>query len=89
MNRGTDGFRLDTVNFFAYDQKLRDNPQRDPSEPILEKGQANNPYFHQNTIFSKDRPENLEFIHFLREPVSYTHLRAHETPEPRGWRGVG
>lgn len=40
MNRGTDGFRLDTVNFFAYDQQLRDNPQRDPSEPILEKGQA-------------------------------------------------
>ena len=67
MNRGTDGFRLDTVNFFAYDQQLRDNPQRDPSEPMLEKGQANNPYFHQNTIYSKDRPENLEFIHFLRE----------------------
>ena len=22
-------------------------------------------------------------------PVSYTHLRAHETPEHRGWRGVG
>ena len=60
MNRGTDGFRLDTVNFFAYDQQLRDNPQRDPSEPILEKGQAKNPYFHQNTIYSKDRPENLE-----------------------------
>ena len=67
MTRGTDGFRMDTVNFFAYDQQLRDNPQRDPSEPILEKGQAKNPYFHQNTIYSKDRPENLEFIHFLRE----------------------
>ena len=25
----------------------------------------------------------------IREPVSYTHLRAHETPEHRGWRGVG
>ena len=24
-----------------------------------------------------------------RRPVSYTHLRAHETPEHRGWRGVG
>ena len=23
------------------------------------------------------------------EAVSYTHLRAHETPEHRGWRGVG
>ena len=22
-------------------------------------------------------------------PVSYTHLRAHETPEHRGWRGGG
>ena len=46
---------------------MRDNPQRDPSEPILEKGQAKNPYFHQNTIYSKDRKENMEFIHFLRE----------------------
>ena len=26
--RGTDGFRLDTVNFFAYDQQTCDNPQR-------------------------------------------------------------
>ena len=23
------------------------------------------------------------------DPVSYTHLRAHETPEPRGGRGGG
>ena len=66
MSRGTDGFRLDTVNFFAYDKELRDNPQRDPNEPMLEKAQETNPYFQQNTIYSKDRSENLEFIEFLR-----------------------
>jgi len=66
MNRGADGFRLDTVNFFAYDQKLRNNPRRDPDDPMLEKGQEANPYFHYYTLYSKDRPENLEFIRFLR-----------------------
>ena len=30
----------------------------------------------------------LPFV-FTMEPVSYTHLRAHETPEQGGWRGVG
>ena len=36
-------------------------------------------------ILSKDQDTGLQIL----EPVSYTHLRAHETREDRVWRGVG
>ena len=32
--------------------------------------------------------KNPEGVEVVLRPVSYTHLRAHETPEHRGWRGV-
>ena len=33
--------------------------------------------------------ENQVDFELIQKPVSYTHLRAHETREDRGWRGGG
>lgn len=66
MNRGVDGFRLDTANYYAYDRQLRNNPKRPEGSDTLEDGQAANPLSAYITKYSKDRPENLEFIQFLR-----------------------
>ena len=67
MNRGVDGFRLDTANYYAYDLQLRDNPKRPEGSEILEDGQEANPLSSYITKYSKDRPENLEFIKYLRK----------------------
>jgi len=45
LERGVDGFRLDTINFYVHDD---------------------NPYNHQEHIYSKNRPENLAFLRKLR-----------------------
>jgi alpha-glucosidase len=31
LDRGVDGFRLDTINFYFHDKELRDNPALDPA----------------------------------------------------------
>ena len=60
LERGVDGFRLDTVNFYYHDAQLRNNP------PAERAGAANlpsvNPYGMQRHLHSKTRPENPEFI---------------------------
>ena len=64
LERGVDGFRLDTVNFYFHDQLLRSNPpsalREAPDVP------ASNPYVFQNHLYDKTRPENLGFLHDLR-----------------------
>lgn len=66
LDRCVDGFRLDTINFYVHDQALRDNPalpveQRDESiAPRV------NPYNHQLHLYSKNRPENLDFLKRFR-----------------------
>ena len=67
MKRGADGFRLDTANYYAYDRQLRDNPKRPENSELMEDGQEANPLSQYITKYSKDRHENLEFIHFLRK----------------------
>ena len=67
MKRGADGFRLDTANYYAYDRQLRDNPKRPDNSELMEDGQEANPLSQYITKYSKDRPENLEFIHYLRK----------------------
>lgn len=60
LDRGVDGFRLDTVNFFTHDKELRDNPPagRDPF--------PTNPYEAQDHIHSKTQPENLGVLERMR-----------------------
>jgi len=62
LDRGVDGFRLDTVNFYVHDQMLRDNA----ANPAPGAQEASRPFEMQYTLFSKNRPENLTFLERLR-----------------------
>ncbi len=63
LDRGVDGFRLDTVNYYFHDAGLRDNP---PAKPDPKGWPPMNPYDMQDHIYSKSRPENLDFLARLR-----------------------
>ncbi len=66
LKRGVDGFRLDTINFYIADKYLRDNPslpkelRNDTIAPKV------NPYNHQVHLYSKNQPENLDFLRKFR-----------------------
>ncbi|PYE82410.1 alpha-glucosidase [Pseudoroseicyclus aestuarii] len=62
LDKGVDGFRLDTVNFYFHDQHLRDDPAD------FRKGvwPAVKPYDMQYHLFSKNQPENLVFLGKMR-----------------------
>ena len=62
LERGVNGFRLDTVNYYFHDRKLRDNP---PSPIKFERPPANL-YYMQNQIYSINQKENLKFIEKFR-----------------------
>ncbi|WP_440870638.1 alpha-amylase family glycosyl hydrolase [Vannielia litorea] len=66
LERGVDGFRLDTINFYVHDKQLRDNPPLDPALRNDHIAPAVNPYNWQDHIYSKNQPENLEFLERLR-----------------------
>lgn len=62
LKRGVDGFRLDTVNYYFCDAKLRPNPpyaQPDGRPAII-------PYDMQDQIYSKTQPENIGFLKRMR-----------------------
>jgi alpha-glucosidase len=62
LERGVDGFRLDTVNFYFHDALLRSDPPdyRKKDKPDW------NPYYMQYHLFSKNQPENLPFLQKMR-----------------------
>ena len=66
LERGVDGFRLDTVNFYVHDKELRDNPPLDKGGKDSEIAPSVNPYTFQNHVYDKSRPENLDFLKRLR-----------------------
>ena len=66
LERGVDGFRLDTINFYTHDKELRDNPALPKERRNADTAPAVNPYNHQEHIYSKNRPENLDFLRKLR-----------------------
>ncbi|MEL6641181.1 MAG: alpha-amylase family glycosyl hydrolase, partial [Pseudomonadota bacterium] len=66
LERGVDGFRLDTINFYVHDAELRDNPPLPPEERNATIAPSVNPYNHQKHVYSKNRPENLDFLRRLR-----------------------
>lgn len=67
LERGVDGFRLDTVNYYFHDEELRNNPPHAPDS-----GDAGldapdvNPYGMQNHLYDKTQPENVEFLKSFR-----------------------
>ncbi len=62
LERGVDGFRLDTVNFYFHDKLLRD----DAADYRIKEIPEWNPYSMQYHLFSKNQPENLPFLERMR-----------------------
>lgn len=62
LDRGVDGFRLDTVNYYFHDAELRSNPPL----AALEGKPAINPYDMQSHKYSKSQPENLDWLRRVR-----------------------
>ncbi|QLF69397.1 alpha-glucosidase [Peteryoungia desertarenae] len=66
LDRGVDGFRLDTINFYFHDKELRDNPPLAPERRNASTAPAVNPYNFQEHIYDKNRPENIAFLKRFR-----------------------
>jgi alpha-glucosidase len=62
LDKGVDGFRLDTVNYYFHDRQLRSNPALPPGMAEFD----TIPYFFQDHIHQKTQPENLAFVERLR-----------------------
>lgn len=66
LERGVDGFRLDTINFYFHDKLLRDNPALEREKQNATIAPAVNPYNWQDHLYDKNRPENIAFLERLR-----------------------
>jgi alpha-glucosidase len=66
LDRGVDGFRLDTINFYVHDKELRNNPALPESERNATIAPDVNPYNYQEHLYDKNRPENLKFLQRFR-----------------------
>ena len=67
LDRGVDGFRLDTVNYYFHDRHLRDNPPHFPDGDETSSDAPDvNPYGMQEHLFDKTRPENIGFLKRFR-----------------------
>ena len=66
LDRGVNGFRLDTVNFYFHDRELRDNPPLSPEHRNENTAPAVNPYNFQDHLYDKTQPENIAFLKRLR-----------------------
>ena len=66
LDRGVDGFRLDSINFCFHDALLRDNPAKPKAERTGRGFSPDNPYAFQYHYYNNTRPENLAFLGELR-----------------------
>jgi alpha-glucosidase len=62
LDRGVDGFRLDTVNFYFHDKLLRN----DAADFRVKERRDWKPYDMQYHLFSKNQPENMVFLQRMR-----------------------
>ncbi|WP_425597712.1 alpha-amylase family glycosyl hydrolase [Thalassorhabdomicrobium marinisediminis] len=76
LHRGVDGFRLDTINFYMHDKELRDNPALPKAQRNNTIAPSVNPYNHQEHLYSKNQPENLDFLRKLRAVMDPFHAAA-------------
>lgn len=72
LERGVDGFRLDTVNYYFHDAQLRDNPARPTGANAL----GNETYEMQEHLYDKTQPENIAFLQRLRALTDQYEARA-------------
>ena len=62
LDRGVDGFRFDTINFYFYDRELRDNPALAPDRRDFSTAPEVNPYNWQEHLYDKSQPEMIGFL---------------------------
>lgn len=62
LERGVDGFRFDTVNYYFHDRKFRNNPADQRDKDVAE----GNPYGMQVHLHDKNQPENLDWLARIR-----------------------
>jgi len=67
LERGVDGFRLDTINFYFHDKQMRDNPPLPAHRRSDSIAPRVNPYNHQDHLHDKNQPENLDFLRRFRQ----------------------
>ena len=74
LDRGVDGFRLDTVNYYFHDRQLR----RNPALPAARRKRENpaNPYLLQRHLYDKSQPENIVFLKRFRALLDQYEARA-------------
>ena len=60
LDRGVDGFRLDTANLYFHDRLLRDNP------PLPPERAGESPVLMQRHLHNADQPETQAFLERLR-----------------------
>ena len=66
LERGVDGFRLDTINFYFHSEGLESNPALPRESRDYSTAPSVNPYNYQDHIYDKSRPENLGFLQRFR-----------------------
>ncbi|MFQ8430296.1 alpha-amylase family glycosyl hydrolase [Amaricoccus sp. W119] len=66
LDRGVDGFRFDTINFYFCDTELRDNPSLAPEHRDFSTAPEVNPYNWQDHVYDKSRPEMIGFLQRMR-----------------------
>jgi len=68
LDRGVDGFRMDSINFCFHDALLRDNPPRPADSKLGGCGfSADNPYAFQFHRYNTTRPETPKFLERVRK----------------------
>jgi alpha-glucosidase len=72
LERGVDGFRFDTVNYYFHDRKLRSNPPLDRADAVP----AVNPYDMQDHVRDKTQPDNIAFLKRIRTLMDHYEGRA-------------
>jgi alpha-glucosidase len=64
LDRGVDGFRLDTANYYCHDPELRDNPAQPPDDSGQARGDT--PAAMQQHVFNICQPQTLPFLARVR-----------------------
>lgn len=72
LDRGVDGFRFDTVNYFYKDALWRN----DAADYKIKAEPDGNPYYMQYHLFSKNQPENLGWMERIRRVLDRYEDRA-------------
>ncbi len=66
LERGVDGFRFDTINFYFHDTPAARQPGAAPETPHTPPPQRRNPYNFQDHLYDKNQPENLPYLKRIR-----------------------